>query len=82
MTCQRLNGFLTCKVGSVELLYITFLHAGLSTLGLYPEDLDSEIFYFQWPARTKTQRKYQKFSKEGNGNHNFLSCPYLQDNNF
>ena len=61
--CQHCNGFVTCKVSSVELLYITFLHAGLSTLGIYPENIDSENFYFQWPDRTKMQRMYKKFLK-------------------
>ena len=53
MNCKRCNGFVTCKVRSGELLYITFIHSGLSTLGLYPEELDPENFYFQWPTRTK-----------------------------
>ena len=39
ITCQRCNGFVTCSVNSGEVLYITFLHAGMSTIGLYPEDL-------------------------------------------
>ena len=82
ITCQHFNGFLTCKVRSVELIYITFLHAGFSTLGIYTDELDPEIFYFQWPARTKMQIMYQNFPKEGNGNYKFLICTDLQDNNF
>ena len=39
MTCQRCNSFGTCKVRSGELLYITFLCAGLYTIGLYPEEI-------------------------------------------
>ena len=36
ITCQRFNGFVTCSGRSGELLYVTFLHAGMSTLVLYP----------------------------------------------
>ena len=52
ITCQRCNGFVKFKGRSGELLYITFFHAELSTIGTYPEDLGQENFYFQWPART------------------------------
>ena len=38
--CQRCNGFVTGKDRSGELLYITFIHAGFSTLGLYTEEID------------------------------------------
>ena len=41
ITCQRCNGFVTCKGMSGELLYITFLNAGFSTLGRYTEELDT-----------------------------------------
>ena len=47
ITYQRFNGFVTCKVRSGEMLYINFLRDELFTLGLYPEELDSETFYFQ-----------------------------------
>ena len=63
ITCQRCNVFLICKGRSGELLYITFLHAVLSTLGLYTEELHRGIFYFHWPARTKIQHMYHKFLK-------------------
>ena len=33
------------------MLHITFLYVEMSTLGLYREDLISEMFYFQWTAR-------------------------------
>ena len=59
-----------CKGRSVEPLYITFPHSGLFTLGLYPEYIDTDNFYFQWPSRTKMQRLYH------------LRSPYLRDNNF
>ena len=35
--CQLYNGFVTSSGRSRELLYITFLHSGISTLGIYPE---------------------------------------------
>ena len=53
---------------SEELIYITFLHAGIYSIGLYPEELDPENFYFQWQDRTKVQHMYQ-FKKKGNGDH-------------
>ena len=51
------------------MLYITFLHDGVSTLELYPRELVPNI-YFLWPNRTKIQRMYQKLLKESNGDHN------------
>ena len=54
----------------------------MSTLGLYPEDLDLEIFYFQWPGRTKIQCIYKSLLKEGNGGHKYLRFPYLSDKKF
>ena len=39
-------------------------------LGLYPEYLVPEHFYFQWPDRTKIKRMYHKIFKAGNGDHN------------
>ena len=81
ITCKKFNGFEKCKGRSVELLYITFIHAGLSTTGIYPEDLDPEKFYFQWPARTKMKCFYQEVFKEGDGDHKFLRCPDLKTKN-
>ena len=49
ITCQHCNGYVTCKIMSVELLCTTFIHAGLSTILMYPEELDPENFYFQRP---------------------------------
>ena len=65
ITCQCCNGFVTCKGRSGELIYITFLHYGLYSIGLYPEELDPENVYFQWPARTKIQQMYHDILKEG-----------------
>ena len=62
-TCQKCNGFSTCLDRSGELLYIIILHAGRSTFGLYPGELYPEIFYFQWPVRTKIQLIYQRVLK-------------------
>ena len=49
ITCQPCNSFVTCSGKSGEILYNTFFHAGVSTLGIYPEELDPENFYFQRP---------------------------------
>ena len=40
ITCQRCNGFVICKGSSGEVLYITFICSGFSTIALYPEELD------------------------------------------
>ena len=53
ITHQHCNGFVTCSGRSVELIYTTFIHAGMYTLGLYPDEIVSETFYFRWPSRTK-----------------------------
>ena len=45
ITLQRCNGFVTCSGRSRGLLYITFLRAGISTLGQYPGELVPEILY-------------------------------------
>ena len=79
--CQSCNGFVTCKGRIGELIYITFLHDGLTNLGLYPEEIDTKQICFQWYTRTKMQHMYQNFLKEGNGDHNFLWCTVHQDNN-
>ena len=50
---QRYNLFLTCKGCNGEIIYITFIHDVFSTLGLNPEELDPEIFCFQWPSIKK-----------------------------
>ena len=47
IACQYCSYFLTCKGCCVELLYITFLRAVFSTLGLFPGDIYLETFYFQ-----------------------------------
>ena len=39
ITCQLCNGFVTCSGRGVELLYINFIHAGMSTIGLYTKDI-------------------------------------------
>ena len=53
ITSQSCNGFLTYKVRSEELIYITFIYYVLSTLVIYPEYLDPENFYFHWYSRKK-----------------------------
>ena len=37
ITCKSCNKIVRCAVKSVELIYINFLHAVMSTLGLCPE---------------------------------------------
>ena len=63
ITCKRCNDFVTCSGMSGEIIYITFLHSGMSTLGLYHEELIPENFYFQWPARNKIQLIYKRVLK-------------------
>ena len=60
MTYQYCNVFVRCSDSSAEILYINFMHSDESTIGLYPEYLDTENFYFQWPGRTKMQHIYQR----------------------
>ena len=71
------NGFVTCSGSIEEKLYIDFIHSGIATLGLYPEELVPENLYFKWPSRTKMQHMYHNLLKEGNGDHNYLRCPDL-----
>ena len=61
--------------------YIAFLHAGISIIGLYPEGLFLENFYFHWPSRTKMQHLYQKLLKEDNGYQKCLRCKDVRDKN-
>ena len=46
ITCQHYNCFVTCTVRSVEILYITCIHSRLPNIGLYPEEIDPENFFF------------------------------------
>ena len=62
---------MACKNRSGEIIYIKFLHDGLSSIGIYSEELDPENFYLQWPARTKIQHMYRKLLKDGNGDNEF-----------
>ena len=57
------NGFLRCANKSVELIYITFLHSGMSTLGIFPADLNPVIFFFRWHDRTKINHIYHRLFK-------------------
>ena len=66
ITCQCCNGYLICAVRNGELLYITFLHAGMSSIVLYPEDIYLEQFLFQWSGSTKIQCIYKRSLKEVN----------------
>ena len=53
ITCSYSNVFVTCSGISGELLNIEIFDDVRSTLGLYPEELVPEHFYFHWPAITK-----------------------------
>ena len=44
IACKQCNLFVTYKGRSGELIHITFLHDGISTLGLYNGDIDPESF--------------------------------------
>ena len=46
------------------MLYIEFLHVGLSTLGLYPEDLDPEISTFSGLPEQKCNVRIRIFWKK------------------
>ena len=46
------------------MLYIEFLHVGLSTLGLYPEDLDPEISTFSCLQEQKYNVRIRSFLKK------------------
>ena len=51
--CQLFYVVVTSSGMNREIIYITFLNSGMSTLGLYPEYVVPEFFYLQWPARNK-----------------------------
>ena len=51
--CQCCNGFVNFSNMSRELLYNNFINDIFYNLGLYPEELDKENLYFQWPAKNK-----------------------------
>ena len=59
ITCQCFNGYVKCAVKSGEIIYITFLHAGMVSLGLYPEELGTHNLFFQWKPKSITQSIYQ-----------------------
>ena len=63
ITFQCCNGSVICSGRSVELLRINFLHACMSTLGLYPEYIDPVHLYFWWTSRTKMQHIYHRIYK-------------------
>ena len=42
INCRLFDGFFTCSEKSGELLYITFIHDEMSTLGIYSEDIVPE----------------------------------------
>ena len=81
-TVNFVNGFVKCSEKSVEILYIAFLHAGMTSFGIYLDDNNPEHLFFQWYIRTKMKCISQSLLKEVNGQHKYLRRPYLQDNEF
>ena len=82
LTFKYCNKYVIYDVKSGELLYINFLHEFMSTLGLYPEGISPEIFFFQWPGNTRIHCIYQRVLKEGNCDNKYLRFLDLQYNNF
>ena len=52
------------------------------TIGIYPEDIDPEHFFFWLHGSPKVHCIYQRFLKEGNIDNKYLRCPSLWYNNF
>ena len=50
--CSHCNRYIKISGRSGEILYVNFLHAGMTNIGLYPKYLDTKQFLFQWPGRT------------------------------
>ena len=50
---SNFNVYVRCAGNSGELLYITFLRTAMSTILTFPEDIDPENIFFQWPDRAK-----------------------------
>ena len=45
LTINTVNGFVRCDGKTGDLLYITFRHSGMSNLGLYHEDINTEHLF-------------------------------------
>ena len=54
----------------------------MSTLGIYPEELNTDSLVFQCPVKTKIHCIYQRIFLKGKNNYEYLSCTDLWDNNF
>ena len=54
----------------------------MSTLRLEPEDIISEIYYFQLPSGTKMLCIYEELLKEGDVDHKYLRFPDLRYKGF
>ena len=52
----------------------------MPTPEIYPEYLNPENFLFEWPGRNKFHLVYKRLLKEGNDDHKYLRCLYIQEN--
>ena len=50
ITCKHFNRYVKLSSKSGELIYTTFLHTGMVSLGLYPEEIDPDNIFFQWKS--------------------------------
>ena len=46
ITCKHCNGYIQCAEKSGEMLYINFIHTGMTSLGLSPEEIYPDNFFF------------------------------------
>ena len=53
ITYKYCNRLIICAGKSGELIFIPFIHADMSTIGILPEDISPGHFFFQWTGGTK-----------------------------
>ena len=64
ITCKNCHGCVNCSGKVEEILYITFINSGMTSITLYPEYNDPDNLFFQWNGRRKRQQIYQIFKKK------------------
>ena len=79
---QCCNGYVKYSGRKGEKNYMTFIRAGISSLKLYPGEVDPEHLLFQCHDSTKLQQYYLRFLKKVNSDHKYLKCPYIWYRNF
>ena len=52
-TCQHCNGYVKCSGKIGKILYINFIHEGMISIGISPEDINPDNYFFPCPGRTK-----------------------------